>query len=112
MLDDKLAEHLAVLGIDVSTQVKTEKTMAELNLDANLNLTLSKVLEEGKQLIPVFGPGLTGMENLGNSCYMNDVRPSENYADSRFDLPCFNFKLRFERFKKTIVVNLFELISN
>ena len=73
VLDDKLAEHLAVLGIDVSTQVKTEKTMGELNLEANLNLTLSKVLEEGKQLIPVFGPGLTGMENLGNSCYMNSV---------------------------------------
>jgi len=47
--------------------------MTEMNLEANLNLTLSKVLEEGKQLIPVFGPGLTGMENLGNSCYMNSL---------------------------------------
>ena len=47
--------------------------MAELNLDANLNLTLSKVLEEGKTLTPVFGPGLTGMENLGNTCYMNSI---------------------------------------
>ena len=73
VLDDKLAEHLAVLGIDITTQVKTEKTMAELNLQANLNLTLSKVLEEGKKLNPVFGPGLTGMENLGNSCYMNSI---------------------------------------
>lgn len=44
-----------------------------MNLEANLNLTLSKVLEEGKTLVPVFGPGLTGMENLGNSCYMNSV---------------------------------------
>lgn len=44
-----------------------------MNLEANLNLTLSKVLEEGKILTPVFGPGLTGMENLGNSCYMNSV---------------------------------------
>lgn len=68
-----MAEHLAVLGIDIATQVKTEKTMGELNLEANLNLTLSKVLEEGKQLIPVFGPGLTGLENLGNSCYMNSI---------------------------------------
>ena len=73
VLDDKLAEHLAVLGIDIAKQVKTEKSMAEMNLEANLNLTLSKVLEEGKTLIPVFGPGLTGMENLGNSCYMNSV---------------------------------------
>jgi len=73
VLDDKLAEHLAVFGIDMGTQVKTEKSMAEMNLEANLNLTLSKVLEEGKTLVPVFGPGLTGMENLGNSCYMNSV---------------------------------------
>jgi len=31
------------------------------------------VIEEGKTLVPMFGPGLTGMENLGNSCYMNSV---------------------------------------
>lgn len=44
-----------------------------MNLEANLNLQLSKVLEAGKELVPVFGPGLTGMENLGNTCYMNSV---------------------------------------
>jgi len=36
-------------------------------------LTLSKVIEDGKVLVPVFGPDLTGMENLGNSCYINSV---------------------------------------
>ena len=49
------------MGIDVQTQVKTEKTIAEVNLEANLNLTLSKVIEDGTTLIPVFGPGNTGM---------------------------------------------------
>jgi ubiquitin carboxyl-terminal hydrolase 5/13 len=44
-----------------------------MDLEINLNLTLSKIIEEGKQLIPLFGPGLTGLENLGNSCYMNSV---------------------------------------
>ena len=73
VLDEKLAEHLGVIGIDIAKQTKTEKSIAEMNLEANLNLTLSKVLEEGKTLVPVFGPGLTGMENLGNSCYMNSV---------------------------------------
>mmetsp|Transcript_42839 Transcript_42839/g.30883 ORF Transcript_42839/g.30883 Transcript_42839/m.30883 type:complete len:100 (+) Transcript_42839:823-1122(+) len=61
------------LGIDILSQVKTEKSTTEINLQANLAFTLSKVLEEGKQLTALFGPGYTGMENLGNSCYMNSV---------------------------------------
>mmetsp|Transcript_9112 Transcript_9112/g.6872 ORF Transcript_9112/g.6872 Transcript_9112/m.6872 type:complete len:89 (+) Transcript_9112:616-882(+) len=64
---------MARLGIDIKTQTKTEKSVAEMNLEANLNLTLSKTIEEGKELIPLYGPGLTGMENLGNSCYLNSV---------------------------------------
>lgn len=71
--DDNLGAHLSTLGIDILRQTKTEKTITELNLEANLSLTLSKVLEEGKVLIPIFGPGYTGMENLGNTCYMNAV---------------------------------------
>lgn len=42
-------------------------------MEANLNLTLSKIIEEGQELIPLYGPGNTGLENLGNSCYMNSV---------------------------------------
>lgn len=44
-----------------------------MDLELNLNFTLSKILEEGKELIPMFGAGFTGLENLGNSCYMNSV---------------------------------------
>jgi ubiquitin carboxyl-terminal hydrolase 5/13 len=73
VLDFELAKHLAVLGIDVQSQVKTEKSIAEQELEANLNLTLSKVIEEGKSLVPVFGPLNTGMQNLGNTCYMNSI---------------------------------------
>jgi ubiquitin carboxyl-terminal hydrolase 5/13 len=47
--------------------------MQELDLELNLNFTLSKIIEEGKELIPAFGAGYTGLENLGNSCYMNSV---------------------------------------
>ena len=59
---------------EYTSNVKTaSKTITEMNLEANLNLTLSKVIEDGKELIPLFGPGFTGMDNLGNSCYMNSV---------------------------------------
>lgn len=73
VLDNKLGEHLGKLGIEIQSQTKTEKSTTELNLEANLSLTLSKVLEEGKVLIPVFGAGNTGMVNLGNTCYLNSV---------------------------------------
>jgi ubiquitin carboxyl-terminal hydrolase 5/13 len=73
VLDSGLGEHLHKLGIDIQQQSKTEKSVTELNLEANLSLSLSKVLEEGKVLIPVFGSGLTGMVNLGNTCYLNSV---------------------------------------
>jgi ubiquitin carboxyl-terminal hydrolase 5/13 len=39
----------------------------------NLNLTLSKIVEEGRTLTKLYGPGFTGLENLGNSCYMASV---------------------------------------
>lgn len=73
VIDHDLAAHLKVLGIDVQSQIKTEKTIAEQELEANLNLTLSKVIEDGVTLTPVFGAHNTGMENLGNTCYMNSV---------------------------------------
>lgn len=47
--------------------------MTELNLEMNLNFTLSKIVEDGKLLEPRFGPNYTGLTNLGNSCYMNSV---------------------------------------
>lgn len=44
-----------------------------MNLELNINVTLSSVIEEGRQLNPVFGEGFTGLSNLGNSCYVNSV---------------------------------------
>lgn len=57
----------------IEEQVKTEKTLTELDLDLNLNFNLSKQIEDGRVLKNVYGPGNTGLENLGNSCYMNTV---------------------------------------
>ena len=52
---------------------KTEKTTAELEVDANQKFEWSAIAEQGAQLTPLAGVGLTGLVNLGNSCYMNSV---------------------------------------
>ena len=71
--DEYLDTHLQNLGIDIKSKQKTDKTVTEMNLDINLNFTLSKTIEEGKVLPSLYGPGFTGLENLGNSCYMNSI---------------------------------------
>jgi ubiquitin carboxyl-terminal hydrolase 5/13 len=42
-------------------------------IEHNLNFDFSLTGEDGKAFQPVFGPGLTGLRNLGNSCYMASV---------------------------------------
>ena len=44
-----------------------------MNLDFNLNFTLSKTIEDGVVMKNLYGSGFTGLNNLGNSCYMNSV---------------------------------------
>ncbi|MFT7815976.1 ubiquitin carboxyl-terminal hydrolase 5 isoform X1 [Arapaima gigas] len=74
VLDSKLPEHLAHFGIDMMTMEKTERTMTELEIAVNQRVGEWEVIQEsGTTLQPLFGPGLTGMKNLGNSCYLNSV---------------------------------------
>lgn len=48
--------------------------MAELELDINQRTWEWSLLQEsGSQLQQIYGPGLTGMHNTGNSCYINSV---------------------------------------
>ncbi|KAJ2859856.1 ubiquitin C-terminal hydrolase Ubp14 [Coemansia aciculifera] len=72
-MDPHLAAHLKVFGINVAAQQKTEKSIAELQLDQNLKFDFSMTTADGAKLEPVAGPGLTGLKNLGNSCYMASV---------------------------------------
>lgn len=40
----------------------------------NLNFSLSRLVESGsEQSKPMYGPEYTGMDNIGNSCYLNSV---------------------------------------
>jgi len=73
VIDPKLSEHLAHWGINVTKMRKTEKTMIELEIDLNQKMEYDTIQESGSQLTPQFGPGFTGIHNLGNSCYMNSV---------------------------------------
>ncbi|CAD8127598.1 unnamed protein product [Paramecium sonneborni] len=73
VIDNFLKEHLDTYSIEIEKQVKTEKAIAELTLDAVLTIQLSKSIEEGQVLDFIFGPEFTGIDNIGNTCYMNSV---------------------------------------
>lgn len=72
--DPNLQQHLAHFGIHSASMKKTEKTMIEMEIDLNQKYDeWSIIQEDGAELHPLFGPGFTGLTNLGNSCYLNSV---------------------------------------
>ncbi|VFV18461.1 ubiquitin carboxyl-terminal [Lynx pardinus] len=74
VLDPNLAEHLSHFGIDMLKMQKTDKTMTELEIDMNQRIGEWELIQESSvPLKPLFGPGYTGIRNLGNSCYLNSV---------------------------------------
>lgn len=46
--------------------LQTEMTTAERELDQNTNFDWNRIQESGQEVEPVFGPGYTGLVNLGN----------------------------------------------
>ncbi|KAK1753860.1 putative ubiquitin carboxyl-terminal hydrolase [Echria macrotheca] len=81
-VDEHLATHLANWGIVLAEQQKTEKSLTELQIEQNLKWEFA-MTTDGKELTPLFGPGLTGLKNLGNSCYLASI------LQCLFDLPSF-----------------------
>lgn len=68
-----LAELLEKRGVNVSGMKKTVKSTAELEVELNATYAFDAITESGAKLVPVSGPGLQGLQNLGNSCYINSV---------------------------------------
>lgn len=74
VIDPYLQKHLLHFGINIGQMEKTEKSMVEMELELNQRVGEWAILcESSANLQPVAGPGLTGMSNLGNSCYLNSV---------------------------------------
>eukprot|EP01104_Vermistella_antarctica_P013150 TRINITY_DN3943_c0_g1_i5.p1 TRINITY_DN3943_c0_g1~~TRINITY_DN3943_c0_g1_i5.p1 ORF type:complete len:419 (-),score=97.25 TRINITY_DN3943_c0_g1_i5:88-1344(-) len=73
VLDPLLRHHLAHFGIDIDAMKKTEQTIAEMEVDHNLSFDFSRISEGDKELVPLFGPGYTGLKNIGNTCYLASV---------------------------------------
>ncbi|RNF03884.1 putative cysteine peptidase, Clan CA, family C19 [Trypanosoma rangeli] len=71
--DVHFVDHMKHFGIDVQTAKKTAKTLGEMQYDYSSQFDFNRITEEGDSLVPVFGPGRTGMHNFGNSCYMASV---------------------------------------
>ncbi|KAL2833215.1 hypothetical protein BDW59DRAFT_138286 [Aspergillus cavernicola] len=82
-VDPDLASHLAHWGINLAGREKTEKSLMEMQVEQNLKWDFLMTSGDGHELNPVFGAGLTGLSNLGNSCYLSSV------VQCLFDVPEF-----------------------
>ena len=82
-IDPEIGAHLAHWGINIADRQKTEKSLTEMQIEQNLRWEFSMTTEDGKEMKPLFGPGFTGLKNLGNSCYLSSI------LQSLFSLPEF-----------------------
>ncbi len=61
------AEHLTHWGINMMALQKTEKTMAELQIDLNMSFEFDKITESGESLQPLSGPGYAVRSPMSSS---------------------------------------------
>ncbi|XP_009985784.1 PREDICTED: ubiquitin carboxyl-terminal hydrolase 13 [Tauraco erythrolophus] len=72
VLDPHIAKHLAHFGIDMLQMPVTENGLRDNDIKPRVS-EWEVIQEAGVKLKPMYGPGYTGMKNLGNSCYLNAV---------------------------------------
>ncbi|SPO07111.1 related to ubiquitin thiolesterase [Cephalotrichum gorgonifer] len=82
-VDEEIGAHLAHWGIKLAERQKTELSLTEMQIEQNMKWDFSMTGDDGRELKPLFGPGLTGLRNLGNSCYLASI------IQCLFDLPAF-----------------------
>jgi len=73
VIDKFLEKHLLHWGLDMKVLKKTDKTVAELEIEFQSSYEWLRAQEKTTQLVPVYGPGFTGIQNLGNTCYMASI---------------------------------------
>ena len=71
--DPFVAQHLRHWGINMMSMEKTEKNMAELQIELNKGFEFDKITEAGSQLESAYGARLVGLKNMGNTCYLNSI---------------------------------------
>ncbi|XP_075794150.1 ubiquitin carboxyl-terminal hydrolase 13 [Pelodiscus sinensis] len=72
VLDPHIAKHLAHFGIDMLQMHVTENGLRDNDIKPRVS-EWEVIQESGVKLKPMYGPGYTGMKNLGNSCYLSTV---------------------------------------
>ncbi|KAM7223016.1 putative ubiquitin carboxyl-terminal hydrolase [Rhypophila decipiens] len=71
-------------GLNVKDRQKTENTLEEDLVQWNKKKwNFSMKNEDGEESTPLFGPGLTGLNNMGNTCYLASI------LQCLFDIPAF-----------------------
>ncbi|XP_077204433.1 ubiquitin carboxyl-terminal hydrolase 13 isoform X2 [Paroedura picta] len=72
VLDPHIAKHLAHFGIDMLQMQVAENGLRDNDIKPRVS-EWEVIQESGMKLKPMYGPGYTGMKNLGNSCYISSV---------------------------------------
>ncbi|EMR11231.1 hypothetical protein PNEG_00820 [Pneumocystis murina B123] len=73
VLDPDLPAHLKHWGIDINEHEKVEKNLIELQLEQNMKWDFVSFDSNSKNEKLLSGPGLVGLKNFGNTCYLSSV---------------------------------------